>query len=101
MLLTITTKLKYKTTALPTFFCLSGFLSVCVCLQSRDFSITPTEGENNKELRRLQFFGAGPKMAGYNQKVKEETKTRGKKNNCDYDPVSVIFFKVVPRHCYA
>ena len=48
-------------------------------------------GEANsfsKELARLQFFGAGPKMAGLpsDQMVKE--KTRGVKLNFEYDPVS-------------
>lgn len=49
------------------------------------------ESENNKELKRLQFYGAGPKMAGYNIEKKEE-KTRGKVLNFDFDPVSVFFF---------
>lgn len=41
--------------------------------------------ENNKELRRLQFYGAGPKMAGYT-KVDEE---KSEKNNSnEFDPVS-------------
>lgn len=43
------------------------------------------EGEN-KELKRLQFYGAGPKMAGYNLDKKEE-KTRGKVMNFEFDPV--------------
>lgn len=69
-----------------------------MCLQCKDFSLNSSDGDNNKELRRLQFFGAGPKMAGYNQKVKED-KTRGKKANYDYDPVSLIAFltKVKPK----
>lgn len=45
------------------------------------------DGENNKELKRLQFYGAGPKMAGYNVERKEE-KTRGKILNIDYDPLA-------------
>lgn len=68
----------------------NSLLLVCMCLQCKDFSVklTPNEEESNKELRRLQFFGAGPKMAGYNQKIKKENDGRGKKTNCDYDPVS-------------
>lgn len=43
--------------------------------------------ENNKELKRLQFYGAGPKMAGYNVGKKEE-KPKGKSLNYEFDPVS-------------
>lgn len=47
------------------------------------------ETEENKELKRLQFYGAGPKMAGYNVEKKDE-KPRGKSSAFEYDPVSVI-----------
>lgn len=40
----------------------------------------------NKELKRLQFYGAGPKMAGYDDK--KETKPRTKTIKYDFDPVS-------------
>lgn len=40
----------------------------------------------NKELRRLQFYGAGPKMAGYDDK--KEAKPRSKNIKYDFDPVS-------------
>lgn len=43
--------------------------------------------ERNKELKRLQFYGAGPKMAGYNLDKKDE-KTRCKVLNFEFDPVS-------------
>lgn len=50
------------------------------------------ESESNKELKRLQFYGAGPKMAGYNlEKDKKDEKTRGKVLNFDFDPVSIFF----------
>ncbi|KAK9723158.1 PHD-finger [Popillia japonica] len=47
------------------------------------------EGDNNKELKRLQFYGAGPKMAGYNLDKKDD-KPRGKIVNydLDYDPLA-------------
>ena len=41
----------------------------------------------SKELARLQFFGAGPKMAGLPAKNKSE-KTRGVKINFEYDPLA-------------
>lgn len=49
------------------------------------------DGEHNKELKRLQFYGAGPKMAGYNLDKKDD-KTRGKIVNydLDYDPVRIF-----------
>lgn len=51
------------------------------------------ENDDNKELRRLQFYGAGPKMAGYNKRKREaeeklKNKTRGKKAVYDYDPLA-------------
>ncbi len=42
----------------------------------------------SKELARLQFFGAGPKMAGLPTEKSVKEKTRGMKLNFDYDPVS-------------
>lgn len=53
-------------------------------LQTKDSKIH--NGVNNKELRRLQFYGAGPKMAGFNPK--DDGKNRGKKINYE-DPVSI------------
>ena len=41
----------------------------------------------SKELARLQFFGAGPKMAGLPSEKSLKEKTRGMKLNFDYDPV--------------
>lgn len=63
-----------------------------MCLQSDDctdlknnIKLEDHVEENNKELRRLQFYGAGPKMAGYT-KVDEE---KSEKNNSnEFDPVS-------------
>lgn len=48
------------------------------------------DDESNKELKRLQFYGAGPKMAGYNIDKKEDNiyKPRGKLVHYDFDPVS-------------
>lgn len=47
--------------------------------------------ENSKELRKLQFYGAGPKMAGYVTKEsnKKSNKTRGLKVVYEVDPVSI------------
>lgn len=44
--------------------------------------------ENNKELKRLQFYGAGPKMAGYIMEKHEKTRI---KSGSDIDPVSTLF----------
>lgn len=41
---------------------------------------------DNKELKRLQFYGAGPKMAGYNDNKKENK--RSKHVNYDFDPLA-------------
>jgi hypothetical protein len=45
---------------------------------------------NSKELKRLQFYGAGPKMAGFRTRNKEEKvkKTRGRKSKNNIDPVT-------------
>ncbi|KAF0311016.1 Lysine-specific demethylase lid [Amphibalanus amphitrite] len=43
------------------------------------------QGPNNKELKRLQFYGAGPKMSGYQENNK--SKPRAKKILYDIDPV--------------
>lgn len=50
-----------------------------------------SDTNENKELRRLQFYGAGPKMAGYQTRKEEKpkNKTRGKKVNYEFDPVSL------------
>ena len=42
----------------------------------------------SKELARLQFFGAGPKMSGLPNDKTAKEKTRGLKLNFEYDPVS-------------
>lgn len=55
--------------------------------------------ENNKELKRLQFYGAGPKMAGYNVDKKED-KPKGKSINYEFDPVSKLdCLKCFNRRC--
>ncbi len=41
----------------------------------------------SKELARLQFFGAGPKMAGLPTEKSIKQQTRGNKLNFEYDPV--------------
>ena len=43
----------------------------------------------SKELARLQFFGAGPKMAGLPSDKTTKEKTRGMKLNFEYDPVGL------------
>lgn len=46
--------------------------------------------DNSKELKKLQFYGPGPKMAGFNTKEgKKSNKTRGVKLIYEVDPVSV------------
>ena len=42
----------------------------------------------SKELARLQFYGAGPKMAGIPTEKTSKEKTRGMKLNFDYDPLA-------------
>ncbi len=42
----------------------------------------------SKELARLQFFGAGPKMAGLPTEKTVKEKSRNVKMNLEYDPVS-------------
>ncbi|XP_049793761.1 lysine-specific demethylase lid [Schistocerca nitens] len=49
----------------------------------------------SKELRRLQIFGAGPKMPGYENKGKGKHKMRGKKQKFDVDPLA----KYVCQNC--
>lgn len=48
------------------------------------------DGKGSKELKRLQFYGAGPKMAGFDKSSPEDTgKTRGKKvDYSDQDPLA-------------
>lgn len=48
-------------------------------------SSTNSGGVNSKELRRLQFYGAGPKMAGYNDKEKQAI-SRKKNLDSENDP---------------
>ncbi|KAJ8945625.1 hypothetical protein NQ314_009156 [Rhamnusium bicolor] len=47
---------------------------------------TEDDEVGNKELRRLQFYGAGPKMAGYDDK--KDTKPRSKNIKYDFDPLA-------------
>lgn len=51
--------------------------------------------DNSKELRKLQFYGAGPKMAGFNTKEAKKSnasnKTRGVKLVYEVDPVSAHY----------
>lgn len=51
---------------------------------------TQTDGKNSfsKELARLQFFGAGPKMAGLPNTPEKSKDKRGPKHGVEYDPVS-------------
>ncbi|XP_012280328.1 lysine-specific demethylase lid isoform X2 [Orussus abietinus] len=47
------------------------------------------DSKDSKELRKLQFYGAGPKMAGFNTKdSKKGNKTRGVKLHYDFDPLA-------------
>ncbi|KAK3857439.1 hypothetical protein Pcinc_003821 [Petrolisthes cinctipes] len=48
------------------------------------------DGKGSKELKRLQFYGAGPKMAGFDKASPEDSgKTRGKKvDYSDQDPLA-------------
>ncbi|XP_025835612.1 lysine-specific demethylase lid isoform X1 [Agrilus planipennis] len=46
------------------------------------------EADRSKELKRLQFYGAGPKMAGYINKEKKEEKMRDKHSACELDPLA-------------
>lgn len=51
-----------------------------------------SDKENSKELKKLQFYGAGPKMAGFvTKESKKSNKTRGMKVVYEIDPVSIIF----------
>ena len=50
----------------------------------------------SKELARLQFFGAGPKLAGVPTEKQTRDKTRGVKLNFEYDPVSYLFADWIP-----
>ena len=46
-------------------------------------------------MKRLQFYGAGPKMAGYND-GKEGDKPRTKSMNYDeFDPVGIIILLIL------
>lgn len=51
--------------------------------------IDDASDENNKELKRLQFYGAGPKMAGYIIKRNEKTRIKSQ----ELDPVN--YFLVI------
>ncbi|KDR13965.1 hypothetical protein L798_11923, partial [Zootermopsis nevadensis] len=59
--------------------------------RSKRYAPDNSDTNENKELRRLQFYGAGPKMAGYQTRKEEKpkNKTRGKKVNYEFDPVSL------------
>lgn len=57
-------------------------------VKNRHFSF---DTDKSKELKKLQFYGPGPKMAGFNTKEgKKSNKTRGLKLIYDFDPVSTI-----------
>lgn len=47
----------------------------------------PSDSEQNKELKRLQFYGAGPKMAGFNNR-KNEVKKKLKSSLYEFDPLA-------------
>ena len=49
----------------------------------------------SKELARLQFFGAGPKMAGIPTDKTTKEKTRGMKLNFEYDPVRLCMHSCI------
>ncbi len=58
----------------------------------------------SKELARLQFFGAGPKMAGLPPEKGAKDKGRSLKMNLEYDPVSMTSWCILTRlshvtHC--
>ena len=42
------------------------------------------------ELRRLLFYGAGPKMEGYNKQVEQHSETYGKAQLNYNDPVNYL-----------
>lgn len=47
------------------------------------------DSDDSKELKKLQFYGAGPKMAGFNTKeAKKSNKTRGLKLVYEFDPLA-------------
>ncbi|XP_011052958.1 PREDICTED: lysine-specific demethylase lid [Acromyrmex echinatior] len=55
-------------------------------IKSRYFS---SDVDKSKELKKLQFYGPGPKMAGFNTKEgKKSNKTRGLKLVYDFDPLA-------------
>ncbi|KAG5337753.1 KDM5A demethylase, partial [Acromyrmex heyeri] len=55
-------------------------------IKSRYFS---SDVDKSKELKKLQFYGPGPKMAGFNTKeAKKSNKTRGLKLVYDFDPLA-------------
>ncbi|KYM91859.1 Lysine-specific demethylase 5A [Atta colombica] len=55
-------------------------------IKSRYFSC---DLDKSKELKKLQFYGPGPKMAGFNTKEgKKSNKTRGLKLVYDFDPLA-------------
>ncbi|KAJ8889467.1 hypothetical protein PR048_008966 [Dryococelus australis] len=56
-----------------------------------DQSSSSSTDVENKELRRLTFYGAGPKMAGYHmimRELKSKSKAKKKKRNKIVDPLS-------------
>ena len=60
-------------------------------------ALAEKDKENSKELKKLQFYGPGPKMAGFNTKEPKQksNKTRGVKLVYDFDPVcKLIKFKI-------
>ncbi|XP_043483616.1 lysine-specific demethylase lid isoform X3 [Leptopilina heterotoma] len=58
-------------------------------VKSKNASPEKGGAENSKELKKLQFYGAGPKMAGFNTKEsKKSNKTRGIKLTYEFDPLA-------------
>ncbi|XP_067209117.1 lysine-specific demethylase 5A isoform X3 [Linepithema humile] len=55
-------------------------------IKIKNFNSDP---DKSKELKKLQFYGPGPKMAGFNTKEgKKSNKTRGLKLVYDFDPLA-------------
>ncbi|KAJ8679278.1 hypothetical protein QAD02_015065, partial [Eretmocerus hayati] len=59
------------------------------CIKTRG-AAAEKDKENSKELKKLQFYGAGPKMAGFvtKESTKKANKTRGIKLVYEFDPLA-------------
>ncbi|XP_066591934.1 lysine-specific demethylase 5A isoform X2 [Prorops nasuta] len=58
-------------------------------IKDKKMTFFDSDKDNSKELKKLQFYGAGPKMAGYNTKeAKKSNKTRGVKLTYEFDPLA-------------